>query len=875
VGIREDPPQDRAPNCVWMSEEDEPLLPDRCPSRPNCPLLARPLQKQSSCRMIIVLTPRASVHNHLPMRQSDKLLPLAGVGLKKHLPITAFLLLTMFVVGNPHVIRADNTDSYGYTYIDSNTPGGPTYNWIEISGTGTQVLQQGYWPPWVDNLDLGFLFDFYGTQRSQLSIGQSGLLFFEAGTWNSWYWIAPITQTPDFHDFIAPYYSSYGSLTNSSSSAGPGSDAYYQTLGTAPDRMFVVEWQNPATDTLYSGITFEAILYEGSNNILFQYKDVAIGLSWVDNGADAAVGIEDPSGNMGLQYSYMQPVITPGLAILCSHPIAVSEADLYVSISAPAGMGQGQTMTYALSYGNLGGTAAPDVTLTATLPPTVDFVSSSAGGAYDSSTRNVTWNIGTVTAYPSGLGATTVTVAIPTATIVGTVLETGAPISTSAPESKYDNNTGTAQTVVTEPPPLPPYVGVQGAVSLWNADELMVGSRAAITYIYNDSLATGVDILIHVDEDMGCTGNCGDITGSMTQTEPGGPWSYTATLWPRHGNATVTYTVHYPSTPDSLVGFNVYVDPSGYIFNVATGERVSGASVWLQRANGLGGWANVAVGQSPAVMDPDLNPQTTGTYGQYQWDTLPGTYRVHVEASGYYPADSIVVAVPPPVTDLYVGLTPLPAANSPPAVGSITAPGNPVQIYTVVSVSANFVDPDKLDTHTAVWDWGDGSASKGTVTEANGSGSVTGTHAYASGGVYTTTLTVSDGYHDASSTVMINVLFDTSPPIITIGAKPSVLWPANGKMVTVTGSGQISDAGSGVDLSGASFSVTDDYGEIQPQGTVIVGARGTYSFALELKAKRKGNDKKGRHYTICVRASDRAGNTGSATAVVTVPHDAS
>jgi hypothetical protein len=165
-----------------------------------------------------------------------------------------------------------------------------------------------------------------------------------------------------------------------------------------------------------------------------------------------------------------------------------------------------------------------------------------------------------------------------------------------------------------------------------------------------------------------------------------------------------------------------YVDPAGYIYHVTTLERISGSSVWLQKPNGLGGWANVSTGESPTVMLPGVNPLTTGANGQYQWDTLPGTYRVHVEASGYYPADSIVATVPPPVTDLHVGLTPIPVVNAPPTVGVITAAVYPVQVDGIMIVSANFVDPNILDTHTAVWNWGDGSSSKGSVTEANSLG---------------------------------------------------------------------------------------------------------------------------------------------------------
>jgi hypothetical protein len=126
--------------------------------------------------------------------------------------------------------------------------------------------------------------------------------------------------------------------------------------------------------------------------------------------------------------------------------------------------------------------------------------------------------------------------------------------------------------------------------------------------------------------------------------------------------------------------FNLYVDPAGYVYDVNTEERISGASVWLQRPDGEGGWENIPIGQTPPIMQPDVNPQITGADGQYQWDVLEGSYRVHVEAPGYYPADSIVVTIPPPVTDLHVGLTPLPPpADGIPPTTTLTI-GNPKYI---------------------------------------------------------------------------------------------------------------------------------------------------------------------------------------------------
>jgi hypothetical protein len=108
--------------------------------------------------------------------------------------------------------------------------------------------------------------------------------------------------------------------------------------------------------------------------------------------------------------------------------------------------------------------------------------------------------------------------------------------------------------------------------------------------------------------------------------------------------------------------------------------------------------------------------------------------------------------------------------NVAPAVGSITAPQAPVQINTAVSASASFTDPGILDTHTALWNWGDGSTSAGTVTESNGSGSVTGSHTYSTDGVYTVSLTVTDNDGAAGTSVFQYVVaYNPSAGFVTGG----------------------------------------------------------------------------------------------------------
>jgi outer membrane protein assembly factor BamB len=119
----------------------------------------------------------------------------------------------------------------------------------------------------------------------------------------------------------------------------------------------------------------------------------------------------------------------------------------------------------------------------------------------------------------------------------------------------------------------------------------------------------------------------------------------------------------------------------------------------------------------------------------------------------------------------------------------------------------------------------------------------------------------------------LTIKIDATSPIVGVAANPSVLWPPNGKMINVFVTGSIADSTSGVNPSSVTFSVTDEYGLIQPKGQVTLIAGNKYTFSVSLQALRRGNDKDGRIYTVVVRPRDLAGNTSGASATVTVPHD--
>ena len=132
-----------------------------------------------------------------------------------------------------------------------------------------------------------------------------------------------------------------------------------------------------------------------------------------------------------------------------------------------------------------------------------------------------------------------------------------------------------------------------------------------------------------------------------------------------------------------------------------------------------------------------------------EWNFGDGTGATDTLTPTHAYSDSGVYAVTLTVTDddggVSIDTVTVTVNNVAPTVGSISAPIDPVLVGTEISVSAIFTDPGILDTHTATWDWGDGTDPyPGTVSESDGEGTVTGEHTYDYPCVCTITLTVAD-----------------------------------------------------------------------------------------------------------------------------------
>ncbi|MFL6333372.1 MAG: BPSS1187 family protein [Pyrinomonadaceae bacterium] len=144
-------------------------------------------------------------------------------------------------------------------------------------------------------------------------------------------------------------------------------------------------------------------------------------------------------------------------------------------------------------------------------------------------------------------------------------------------------------------------------------------------------------------------------------------------------------------------------------------------------------------------------------------------------------------------------------------------------------------------------------------------------------GTHTITLVVSDEWRSSEPRTVSITVADTQPPSLSVTLTPTLLWPANHKMVRIDAVIGAADSCGDAPPQVALTSITSDQpddggGDGDTKGDIQDAAFGTFDRTFLLRAERDGSDRRGRTYTVTYTATDASGNRTRKSATVHVPH---
>ncbi len=244
-------------------------------------------------------------------------------------------------------------DSFGYILVDSTQPDGPTYNFEDISGSGTALSLSD--DQVSGALPIGFDFYYYGETYNQAYVSSNGFMTLLSGQGHGCCEGQALPDNAEPHGTIAGWWYDLN--------PSRGGTIYYQTLGTAPNRRFIVQFNNVSAYVGTLNTTFQFKLLEGSQEIEVHYAETFGSFS-----IEAAAGIENPDSAVGLTYYAGTDSLPPSTTVRYTPPLYLLKS---VDDPRPA---PGQTVTYTFRIGSPDLISDTHVVVSDTLPAELSFV---------------------------------------------------------------------------------------------------------------------------------------------------------------------------------------------------------------------------------------------------------------------------------------------------------------------------------------------------------------------------------------------------------------------------------------------------------------------------------------------------------------------
>jgi hypothetical protein len=201
----------------------------------------------------------------------------------------------------PGILGAGGPDVYGYRWIDSDEVGGPTFDWVDITGIGTPITALDADDEVVTGIPIGFSFPYYGNAFTTLSVSSNGWLSFTYTGTTSYLTNYALPSTSGVDNMVAGFWDDLSFLATH----GSGS-AYYHYDGTRFILSFINVPHYPSTGT--GPYTFQYILYP-NGKILYQYQSVG------PTQNSATIGIQNAAKNDGLTVVFNADYVHDNLAV--------------------------------------------------------------------------------------------------------------------------------------------------------------------------------------------------------------------------------------------------------------------------------------------------------------------------------------------------------------------------------------------------------------------------------------------------------------------------------------------------------------------------------------------------------------------------------
>ncbi len=202
--------------------------------------------------------------------------------------------------GDAQIERTGGPDAFGYRFADSDSPGGPVFDWVDISSIGTPITALTGDDQNAGPVPIGFNFPFYGNSFSTIRVCTNGWLSFTSTrTTTSNPSSLPNTGTTIPENLIAPFFD----------------DLHFRSVARAryhnDGSRFIVQYTGVDRFSTGSNLTFQVILYP-NGDIVYQY----LSMSGVLN--SATIGIQNANKTIGLLVSANENYVHNNMAIRIS-----------------------------------------------------------------------------------------------------------------------------------------------------------------------------------------------------------------------------------------------------------------------------------------------------------------------------------------------------------------------------------------------------------------------------------------------------------------------------------------------------------------------------------------------------------------------------